>query len=349
MSKRSKLALLRLMKNAGVFRFAREASQGGVRILCYHGLWRGADRFTGDSMFMLAQSFEARLEFLRRLAFNVISLDEAIAALRDDTPLPSDSVVITIDDGWYSTYAQMLPALKRQGMHATIYCDTKNLLSALPVPHVMARYLRQISAPEATLAPRSENAFSRATNLTLDAEARYSAALEFADSLGINASSYDKRRAFSYMTEAELVQASRDGFSIELHSHSHSLADFSFSRVREEITVNREVLGQIMNKPPAHFRHFCYPSGRVPPDGGDALRRLGIISATTLETGISYPGADLLLLPRIVDGDHLSELEFEAELCGVGDFLRKTRAVGSDILSAGRRRFSAVHQAGTGR
>ena len=329
MSKRSKIALLRLMKNAGVFGFAREASQGGVRILCYHGVWRGADRFAGDSMFMLEQTFEARLALLRRLRFNVISLDEAVSALRGETPAPPDSVVITIDDGWYSTYAQMLPALKRQGMHATIYCDTKNLISALPVPHVMARYLRKIWAPEAGLAPHSEDAFSRATNLSLDAETRYSAAMEFADSLEIDAPSYDTRRTFSYMTEAEIIQASRDGFSIELHSHSHSLADFSFPKVREEIAMNREVLGELLGKPPAHFRHFCYPSGRVPPDGGEALRRLGIISATTLETGIAYPGVDLLLLPRIIDGDQLSELEFEAELCGVGDFLRKVRASSS--------------------
>ena len=77
--------------------------------------------------------------------------------------------------------------------------------------------------------------------------------------------------------------------------------------------MNREVLGQLLGMPPAHFRHFCYPSGMVPPDGGEALRSLGIASATTLQTGIAYPGADLLLLPRIIDGDHLSELEFEAE------------------------------------
>jgi peptidoglycan/xylan/chitin deacetylase (PgdA/CDA1 family) len=328
MSKRRKIALLRLLKNAGVFGLLRKASKAGVRILCYHGVWRGGDGFTGDSMFMLEQTFEGRLALLRRLRFNVIPLDRAVSALRGESTLPPDSVVITIDDGWYSTYANMLPALRHYGMHATIYCDTKNLISAVPVPHVMARYLRKIGAREATLAPRSEDAFSRATDLTCDVDARYAAALEFARNLELDASAYMTRRAFSYMNGAELAKASRDGFSIELHTHSHSLADFSFSRVGEEIAMNREVLGQLLGKPPAHFRHFCYPSGRVPPDRGDALRRLGIVSATTLETAIAYPGADLLLLPRILDGEQLSELEFEAELCGVGDFLRRIRASG---------------------
>jgi peptidoglycan/xylan/chitin deacetylase (PgdA/CDA1 family) len=296
-------------------------------------------------MFMLERTFESRLALLRRLRFNIISLNEAVAALRGESTVPPDCIVITVDDGWYSTYAHMVPALKRHGMHATIYCDTKNLLSNLPVPHVMARYLRKIYAPHARLPPQAEDAFSRAIDLGLDAEVRYSAALEFADSLKLDGSSYVTRRAFSYMTEDEIMQTSRDGFAIELHTHSHSLADFSFAKVREEISLNREVLGRLLNVPPTHFRHLCYPSGIVPPDGFEPFRDLGIVSATTTRTGIAYPGMDLMLLPRIIDGDHLSELEFEAEVCGVGDFLRKTRALGSNILAGGRRRFGGNHEA----
>jgi peptidoglycan/xylan/chitin deacetylase (PgdA/CDA1 family) len=326
MSKRSKIALLRFMKNAGLFGFARKAARTGIRILCYHGVWRGSDGFAGDSMFILERTFQGRLSLLRQLGFNVISLDDAASALRGDITVPPDCVVITIDDGWYSTYAHMLPALELHGMHATIYCDTKTLVSNLPVPHVMARYLRKIGAPGADLPRHAEDAFSRATDLRIDVKSRYSTALEFADSLELDGSSYVARRVFSYMTEDEIQQASRDGFAIELHTHSHSLGDFSFPKVREEISTNRESLGQLLGRPPEHFRHFCYPSGVVPPDGGDLLRRLGIVSATTLQTGIAYPGTDLLVLPRILDGDHLSELEFEAQLCGVGDFLHRMRA-----------------------
>ena len=297
-------------------------------------------------MFMLERTFESRLALLRRLHFNVISLSEAVAALRGESTVPPDCVVITIDDGWYSTYAHMIPALMRHGMHATIYCDTKNLLSNLPIPHVMARYLRKIYAPHAGLSPHAEDAFSRATDLRLDADLRYSAALEFADSLKVDAPSYVSRRAFSYMSDDEVKQTSRNGFAIELHTHSHSLADFSFAKVREEISMNREVLGRLLNLPPTHFRHLCYPSGIEPPDGGEPFRHLGILSATTTRPGIAYRGTDLMLLPRIIDGDHLSELEFEGEVCGVGDFLRKTRALGSNIFAGGRRRFARDHQAG---
>src|SRR5918992_530627 len=154
------------------------------------------------------------------------------------------------------------------------------------------------------------------------------------------------QRAFSYMSDDEVKQTSRNGFAIELHTHSHSLADFSFAKVREEISMNREVLSRLLNLPPTHFRHLCYPSGIEPPDGGEPFRHLGILSATTTRPGIAYRGTDLMLLPRIIDGNHLSELEFEGEVCGVGDFLRKTRALGSNIFAGGRSRFARDHQAG---
>src|SRR5205085_9712976 len=94
-----------------------------VRILCYHGVWHLEEMFAGDSMFMRRQTFADRLDMLRRDGFNVISLDRALQG-----SLPPDSVVITIDVGWYRTYRDMIPALKAVGMPATIYCDTGNLL-----------------------------------------------------------------------------------------------------------------------------------------------------------------------------------------------------------------------------
>jgi hypothetical protein len=102
--------------------------------------------------------------------------------------------------------------------------------------------------------------------------------------------------------------------------------------VSRELSLNREALSHILNRPPEHFRHFCYPSGRVAPGVQNALRRLGIASATTLQPGAARVGDDPLMLPRVVDGEHLSDLEFEAELCGVADYLRQARETGVRLL-----------------
>lgn len=331
--KRRKHSLLLLLKKAGAFSAARACGGKAIRILCYHGVWRGNDAFAGDSMFISQTTFERRIALVRRLGFHVIPLELAVLGLQRRAEIPRDSVVITIDDGWYSSFACMLQTLRRESMPATIYCDTRNLISGLPVPHVMAHYLRDIFWPTAELPAGSQAAFARATDLTLDQKARFEAVLEFAERSGIDISPYLERRAFGYMTEEEIATAAAQGFAIELHTHTHSLGNFTFSEVAREITLNREILARILDRPPDRFRHFCYPSGKVRPGVQDALSRLGIASATTLDSGIAYPGADPLMLPRIVDGDHLSDLEFEAELCGVGTFVRRTRAAGKRLMS----------------
>src|SRR5689334_9517985 len=125
----AKIAALMILKASGGFALARAWYRRHPRILCYHGIWLADDGFTGDSMFISARTFERRLDLLAKHSFNVISLDRAVDGLAGRASFPDDSVVITIDDGWYSTFAKMLPALKQRGMPASIYCDTGNLLA----------------------------------------------------------------------------------------------------------------------------------------------------------------------------------------------------------------------------
>ena len=343
--RRAKIAALHLMKRLGLFAAARRRSRRSLRILCYHGAWRGRDGFPGDSMFIRPETFAARLDFLQRHGFSVVTLDQAAAGLSGAAELPPDAVAITMDDGWYSSYADMLPALKRQGMPATVYCDSENLMAGLPIPHVMARYLRRIHAGDGPLDAEAEAAFDRATDLALDREARHAAALEFASRLRIDIEPYLAGRVFAYMTPEELAEAHSAGFAIELHSHRHSLHDFSPRKVEEEIALNRDALAACLGKPAADFRHFCYPSGRTAPGIGAALRRVGIVSATTLNPGMARRDADPLLLPRILDGDHLSMIEFEAELCGVGDLLRAIRRAASAGAAGDLRRAASAQGA----
>ena len=143
--KKLKLRFLRAAKSLGGFALARRFTSNGVRILCYHGIWLGRDSFPGDAMFMRAETFRNRLDTIRRLGYPVVPLDTAVAALEGKCQVPRNALAITIDDGWYSTYAEMLPALRERGMPATLYVDSEHLRTGLPVPHVMARYLHQVA------------------------------------------------------------------------------------------------------------------------------------------------------------------------------------------------------------
>lgn len=67
------------------------------------------------------QRFAAQMAWLKRWKYNVISLDEACRALRDKTPLPSHSVVLTFDDGYENFYEYAWPVLKKHQLPSTVY------------------------------------------------------------------------------------------------------------------------------------------------------------------------------------------------------------------------------------
>jgi len=324
-SRTLKLTILWTLKVCGAFHVARRYNQGRVRILCYHGVWIADDSFGGDQMFIRPQTFKSRLRLLDALGFKVISLDDAAEGLQGRKTLPDDPVVITIDDGWFGTFAHMVPALRQHSMSATLYCDSANLLSGKPVLHVMARYLANIHGAEPSSDPEVSRLIKVATDPVVPNDVKQEALDTLATSVGIDLERYMQARAFSYMSPSELQQAAGKGLNIELHTHNHTLHDFEPEQVAEEIDTNRTTLGQILGRDPRSFAHFCYPSGVTAPGVQKTLERLGIRSATTLVAGLAAPAGDPLLLPRIIDGDQRTALEFEAELCGISGLLRTVR------------------------
>jgi len=338
-----KLAVLRAMKAVGLFALARQLTRRGVRVLCYHGTWLGGEGFPGDAMFMKAATFEARLDLIQRLGYPVVPLAQAVGMLRGETQGPDWATVITIDDGWYSTYRDMLPALRRRGLPATLYVDTRNLLSGVPVPHVMARYLKRLvgegyagRAAEGEAAASAERSWRDVLRFDVDPSERIAAALEFAGAHGIDGADYRDRRVFGYMTPDELATAHRDGLDVQLHSHSHDLDDYGEARMAAEIGQNRAHLAEILGGEPTARQFFCYPSGRYDRSVGPVLDRLGVRSSTTLEPRIAYRGVDLQFLPRLADGEQVSPIELEADLCGIGDLMRGVRDLVKRALRPGR-------------
>ena len=319
-----KIALLSALKCCGFFALARRRNRGRVRILCYHGAWIGGAGFAGDAMFIKPETFERRLRSLHAGRFNVITLDQAVAGLRREQALPTDAVVITIDDGWYGTFVHMFPALKRHGIPAVLYCDTDNLLSGQPVLHVMARYLGNIYRDRVDGA-QAHSLLEVAADPRASRDIKADALRKLAETIGVDLKSFFNRRAFSYMTPAELAHADKDGFAIELHTHHHSLHNFDPDEIKQEIEANRAALAAVLDRPPQSFTHFCYPSGVTSPHVGKILEKLGVRSATTLESALAGPDRDPMFLPRLIDGDHLTGLEFEAALCGVSELLGKLR------------------------
>ena len=90
-----------------------------VPILCYH-------RFGGaaNKMSVSPTNFAAQLDWLARNDYHVIRLSQLMGFLQGREALPKRSVVITIDDGYESTYRHALPALRKHNFPATLFVYT---------------------------------------------------------------------------------------------------------------------------------------------------------------------------------------------------------------------------------
>lgn len=322
MRKRAKILLMQMAKQGGVFGMLASRRRKSVPILCYHGAWGLDDGFRGDAMFMHARTFEARMQLIARLGLKVITLDQASAALKGEAQVPENSVVITIDDGWYSTYRYMMPSLLKHGYPATLYCDTAQLRRGGVVPHVMARYVLELSGVE-TLPPNAQQAYDIAVAKTNDHDVRVGALHDFARLIDFDLTPYLDNRVFEYMSEAELRAFSDSGLDVQLHTHNHTMGDLSVDFVLREVTANAAALADILGRDMTTFKHFCYPSGVSDPTIAEELLGEGIESATTTVADVATPQMHQGLLPRIIDSEKLTEIELEAEIAGFTATLRR--------------------------
>lgn len=334
-----KIRLFKIAKALGLFALSRRLTQGGLRILCYHGIWLGEGHY-GNFLFMSPEKFAARMAFLARAGYPLLPLGEAVEKLKAGS-LPAGATAITIDDGWYGTYRHMLPALEAHRLPATVYVTTYCAEKQYPVFDLVVRYLLDRSAgQELDLAAlgipgagrvRLDTPEARATageaimahgREALDGAGCHAFGARLAAALGHDYDALVARRIFHLMSPAELADAAERGFDIQLHTHRHRTPLDDPEALAREIADNRARLEPIAKR---RLHHFCYPSGVYERKIWPQLEALEIESATTIEQGINFTGAPVLGLKRLLDGQDVELIEFEAELCGFIELTRRLR------------------------
>jgi peptidoglycan/xylan/chitin deacetylase (PgdA/CDA1 family) len=282
-------------------------------------------------------TFEHRMQWLQSHGYRVRSLDDGLARLSEGTCGPRD-VVLTFDDAWRGFDQRMLPVLRRLHFPCTLYVPTASVLSEEPVWPVLAGYLtaRATESQRARLAALLgehtqgdlDDRLVRRLQEATDATARSALFRDVAAVLEVDVSALVGSGAFSLMSPQALRAARAAGVDVQLHTHGHSMHGMDPDRVRSEIETNRRELAQILDiSVPASLQHFCYPSGEHDPALIPLLQACGIVTATTTEFGLVGPRAARHLLPRILDGEATSLIEFEARLSGFWNWLERLRGL----------------------
>lgn len=336
-----KIAFLWLARSVGMFALARRLTASKLRILCYHGGRIGDEDRYNPKLFCSAESFRARLDWLQRAGFRIVGLDQAVATPPGKrAPLET---VITFDDGWYSTGKTLLPLLAERGLPSTLYLCSQHFQEGWPVLNVALNYILWKSGrPRITvegLAPELDGEHSLENEPARDElvrrfvawvdaspadRARVCRGLErLAACAGVDPATLDlDSRRFEFMTPDELRAAAASGCAIELHGHVHAYPVGDPERFRADLARCDAVIRGLGLPAP---RHYCYPSGAFDAGAAPVLAERAVASATTCQPGLvqdtAAPGC--YYLPRFLDGDSIHPLEFQAELSGFSEFLRR--------------------------
>jgi peptidoglycan/xylan/chitin deacetylase (PgdA/CDA1 family) len=335
-----RILVLHVAKVVGLFHLSRRLTRSGLRILCYHAFEFEDESSFRARMFLRPQTFAKRLEFLRDRNFPILPLEQALILL-EQRKLPSCSTVITIDDGFFSVYQLALRFLKLFSVPATVYvasyyCDRGNPVFRLAVQYMFWKsrlseialddlgvgLTGKVSIRDSVAEEKLIWTIIQHGETHCDEPQRRRLCELLGRQLGVDYDHIANTRIFGMMTSSEISDLIAAGVDIQLHTHRHRFPEEQ-SVALKELEDNRTVLEPLAGKP---LRHFCYPSGIFSEKQFDWLRAAGIDSATTCQPGINSSSTEKLALVRFLDGEDISEIEFEAELYGLTELLRRIRA-----------------------
>ena len=337
LAKQAKRTALGLVRAAGGFAAVRESSWRRQRllILCYHGVSIDDEHEWAPSYSISPVLLERRFRHLRDAGYSVLPLDEAVRRLREGS-LPPKSVVLTFDDGLADFPLRAYPVLRQFGYPATVYLTTFYAGHQRPVFGVFASYLVWKGRDRGTLSRDSigddgawdltsasgrrdavEALRRHAIEQELSTPAKDDLAKRLSGALGLDYEELVSRRLLQIMRPDEVQRMAEAGIRFELHTHRHR-TPLDPALFRRELDDNRAQIHALAGQAPSHF---CYPSGVYEHAFLAWLREASVVSATTCESGLATAATEPLLLPRVIDGAQLSDVEFESWTSGVGALL----------------------------
>ncbi len=249
---------------------------------------------------------------LIRSSFNMISLPEAVKAMREQS-LPPRAACVTFDDGYADNAEVALPILRRLGIPATFFVATGFLNGGRMWNDTIIELVRHSPGPVLDLEavgfgqidianiPQRQQAIS-----TLIGKLKYLPLQE--RQVQIDAMCDHVRLLLPndlMMTTRQVRELHNAGMEIGGHTVNHPiLARLDAREARREIAAGKETLEGIIGAP---VRLFAYPNGKPAQDylaeHVRIVKDLGFDAAVSTAWGSIPSDPDLYQLPRFTPWD----------------------------------------------
>ena len=94
-----------------------------VPVLMYHSIGVPNPKWVWNFLTVPLKIFEDHLKTLRKKGFNAINLKQLYDYMSVRKPIPSNSIVLTFDDGYLDNWVYAYPLLKKYGFKGTIFVN----------------------------------------------------------------------------------------------------------------------------------------------------------------------------------------------------------------------------------
>jgi len=288
--------------------------------------------------------FTRYLEYLRESSYNVISLTEYIAAIKQRKSI-SKTVVFTVDDGYRNFYQNCYPLFREFNYPATVFLTSDFIEKRLFMWWDKIEYaVATTKHTEIDLAGRGLGKFfltsdtekSRATyaisehckRLPDDKRRELVEWLVGAAEVDISGQPQGKYEPLSW---DEINEMSQNGIEFYPHSKTHPIMSrISYEQKLTELSESKRLLGARLNRP---MDIFCYPNGTMEDIDAEVIRALeesGYGVAVTSLPGFNTTKANnnLYMMHRFaLPTDHLHFKQYISGVEFVKDRLRRLMPV----------------------
>src|SRR2546425_8612517 len=102
-----------------------------LRVLMYHKV----NDLPGNPLTMPVSLFDEQMDQLRQFGYNVVGLQAVLDHYGERTPLPTNAVLITFDDGYHDNLDNAARVLRKYGYPAVLFVPIGYLDDRHPLPH----------------------------------------------------------------------------------------------------------------------------------------------------------------------------------------------------------------------
>lgn len=315
-----KRAAAGLLAASGATGFLSRRKLGGRAIvLAYHRvLPEGTPTWSHPAVIVRPETFEAQMLALRD-HYRVLSLAAFEAHVASGTPFPSQSCLVTFDDGWYDTWAYAWPVLRRLEIPAAVFLATQYIGSGetfwqerlgAVVWHAAgqargddAAVGRLAQALEASglgsIGPAAWRG-DRAALIHAIRTLKSDASLDPVTATRCLQERLDVRPPIEhdrFMTWLEVREMAHGGIAFGVHGHTHRMMTrLSGPELDDELTTAR---GLIEREAGVGVTSMSYPNGDWNSEIAAQVRARGFQSAFSMVRGPAASTTPLYAVPRV--------------------------------------------------